>query len=312
MDRISRWLAAPAHAYRLWQETEAVGAGRKPFSARSRVQPAAMFDRFLRHLTTKGTTVATFGAEHVESFFAHVETRCAPGTTTRLRYGKMLDRLCRHLVEEGVRTVNPVTAMAAFERWPEDEPVPLYLDIDADARLQEWVAMAGDDDARALRNRAIVALFLATGVTAAELRQTQCDHLVIDGVRPHIEVPKRGPRDSRRIPLPVFAIGALSAWKEALPSYAGDDLLFPAPGRAGMINDVLLGSVVREALEAIGFRAPEMSPRVLRNTYARRQLVTGRSNEDVSRLLGLSSQRTVVRLRETIGHDEPFPPVHLT
>ncbi|MFC7632653.1 hypothetical protein ACFQVB_33695 [Paraburkholderia humisilvae] len=43
-----------------------------------------------------------------------------------------------------------------------------------------------------------------------------------------------------------------------------------------------------------------MSPRVLRNTYARRQLLDGRGNVDVSRLLGLTSQRTVVRLRATI------------
>lgn len=71
-----------------------------------------------------------------------------------------------------------------------------------------------------------------------------------------------------------------------------------------MVNDVLLGAVVREALEAIGFRAPDMSPRVLRNTYARRQLLDGRSNFDVSRLLGLTSQRTVVRLRATIEQRE--------
>ena len=305
MDRIFRWLAAPADAYRLWQETEAVGADRKPFSARSRVQHAAMFDHFLRHLTTKGTTVTTFGTEHVESFFADVETRCTPGTTTRLRYGKMLDRLCRHLVEEGVRAENPVTAMAAFERWPEDEPVPLYLDVDADTRLQEWVAPGSGDDPRALRNRAIVALFLGTGVTATELRQAQCDHLVINEVRPHTQVPKRGPRESRRIALPQFAIAALSTWKDTRAPDAGDALLFPAPGRAGMVNDVLLGAVVHEALGAIGFRAPDMSPRVLRNTYARRQLVAGRSNEDVSRLLGLSSHRTVVRLRETIVPVQP-------
>jgi hypothetical protein len=136
MERIPQWIAAPSDAYRRWQETEAVGADRRPFSARSRLQHAAMFDRFLRHLTTKDVTLATFGGADVESFFVEVETRCAPGTTTRLRYGKMLDRLCRHLVDEGIRTENPVTAMAAFERWPEDEPVPLFLDVDADARLQ--------------------------------------------------------------------------------------------------------------------------------------------------------------------------------
>jgi hypothetical protein len=87
---------------------------------------------FCGTLTTKGVTLATFGAAHVESFFADIEKRCTPGTTTRLRYGRMLDRLCRHLVEEGIREENPVTAMAAFERWPEDEPVPLFLDVDAD------------------------------------------------------------------------------------------------------------------------------------------------------------------------------------
>ncbi|WP_459706556.1 tyrosine-type recombinase/integrase [Paraburkholderia sp. 2C] len=206
MDRISQWIAAPSDAYRLWQETEAVGADRRPFSARSRVQHATMFDRFLRYVRTKDMTLAIFGAANVESFFADIDMRCAPGTTTRLRYGKMLDRLCRHLVEEGIRTENPVTAMAAFERWPEDEPVPLFIDADADARLQGWVQPVAGDDDRASRNRAIVALFLGIGVTAAELRQTVCESLVIDGARPHVEVPKRGPRESRRVPLPVFAI----------------------------------------------------------------------------------------------------------
>jgi site-specific recombinase XerD len=287
-------------AYRLWQETDAVGAHRRPFSERSRIQHAAMFDRFLRYLTTKGMTLATFDAAHVESFFADVNKRCAPGTTTRLRYGKMLDRLCRHLVEEGIREENPVTAMAAFERWPEDEPVPLFLDVDADARLQHWVEPAADDDTRALRNRAIVALFLATGISATELRQALRDQLTVDGTRPHLEVPKRGPRESRRISLPQFAIAALSRWTQRREPDAGEALLFPAPGRGGMVNDVLLGAVVREAFEAIGYRAPDMSPRVLRNTYARRQLIDGRSNFDVSRLLGLTSQRTVVRLRATI------------
>jgi hypothetical protein len=63
---------------------------------------------------------------------------------------------------------------------------------------------------------------------------------------------------------------------------------------------MLPGMVVREALEAIGFSAPDLSPCVLRNTYAHRQLLLGRTDEDVSRLLGLTSQRTVVRLRATI------------
>jgi hypothetical protein len=63
------------------------------------------------------------------------------------------------------------------------------------------------------------------------------------------------------------------------------------------MSDMVLIKIVRLALEAIDFRAPDMSPRVLRNTYARRLLLVGRTNEEVSALLGLASDRTVVRLR---------------
>ncbi|MEX3814451.1 hypothetical protein AB3X96_29965 [Paraburkholderia sp. BR13439] len=111
---------APGLTHRVWQEAEAVGADRKPLAARSRVQRAAMFARFHRHLVARGASLSTFGTEHIESFFNDVEIRCAPGTTTRLRYARMLDRLYRHLVEIEVRSSNPATGIVAFQRWPDD------------------------------------------------------------------------------------------------------------------------------------------------------------------------------------------------
>ncbi|SIT44003.1 hypothetical protein BN2476_370018 [Paraburkholderia piptadeniae] len=57
--------------------------------------------------------------------------------------------------------------MVAFERWPEDESLPLYLDSDADHRLQEWMVPTVTDDAQLLRNRAIVAYFPGRGTRAA-------------------------------------------------------------------------------------------------------------------------------------------------
>jgi site-specific recombinase XerD len=306
MDTTSIWISAPADAYRLWQEAEAVGADRKPFSARSRVQHAAMFERFQRHLLVSGATVATFGPEHIESFFNDADRRWSPIATTRLRYGKMLDRLCRHLVELGVRTTNPAAALVGFQRWPEDEPRPLYLDQAEDVELQQWVQPSAADDTRTLRNRAIVALFLAAGITAAELRQAQRRHVETNDTRPNILVPKRGPRESRRVTLASFSLAPLTAWKNVLAEQADDALLFLGPRSSTAINDVLLGVVVKESLEAIGFVAPDMSPRVLRNTFARRQLLSGRTNEEATRLLGLSSQRTVTRLRETIA-EECYP-----
>ncbi|MFC0691342.1 hypothetical protein [Paraburkholderia humisilvae] len=129
--------------------------------------------------------------------------------------------------------------MPAFEHWPEDEPVPLFLDVDADAR--------------ALRNCRRLSRYRHRG-----------DEASAGTVRP--------------------------------------SELFPAPSRGSTVNGVLLGNIVREAFDATGFRAPDMSPRVLHDTYVRRQLLDGRSNVDVSRLPRLTSQRTVMRLCATIKH----------
>ncbi|TCK33312.1 hypothetical protein B0G84_7518 [Paraburkholderia sp. BL8N3] len=300
MKMESMWLSAPSDAYRLWLDTEAVGADRKPFAARSHVQHAAMFDRLLLHIHGLRASVATFDSAHIESFFNELQSRATPGTSTRLRYAKMLNRLCRHLVEIGVRSSNPASVLSQFEHWPEDEPRPVFLDPAADERLQAWTTPSALDDSRMLRNRAIVALFSGAGISAAELRRTQRRHVVIDEARPNVYIPKHGPRDDRRVKLPVFALGALERWKDSHPS-EGDALLFPAPVRNGTMNDVLLGTIVKEALEGIDFVARDMSPRVLRNTFARRQLLGGRSNDDTSRMLGLVSHRTVTRLHATIS-----------
>jgi integrase len=303
MDLIDSWLSSPAKAYDEWQRTQAVGADRRLFSAQSIMQHNAMFGRFVRHLSAQGVTVATFGASHIEAFFADVDNRCAPGTTTRLRYGNLLERLCRHLVETGLRHSNPVEEMMRFAAWPQDEPVPLFLDEAADGRLQAHVQRVAGDGARAARNRAVVALLLGAGVSVAEVRHARIADLVIDPVRPHVAIPKRGARAERKVTLPPFAIPPLAAWLDAQGPRDGEDWLFPAPRGRGSLSEMLMGLIVREAFEAIGFLAPDMSPRVLRNTFGRRQILAGRTNEEVSLMLGLSSQRTAVRLRATTAGD---------
>jgi integrase len=294
------WTTDPSAAYSNWQSTEAAGANRRPFAARSIVQHTAMFERFLRHLALSRTSLAHFGSDHLESFFGDVDNHCSPGTTTRLRYVKLLDRLCRHLHELGVRSSNPVAPFIVAASWPEDDPVPLFLDPAGDAALQGYVQSVAGDDNRLIRNHAIVALFLGSGITAAELRSAVPRDLVVDNVRPCLRVPKRGYRLERTVALPPFSTPALAAWQQ-LRAASDDGLIFPAPGTTDKtVNDVLLGAIVRDALVAIGFHAPDMSPRVLRNTFARRHLLAGRSNDEVRAFLGLSSQRTVIRLRATI------------
>ncbi|MCA8143598.1 tyrosine-type recombinase/integrase [Burkholderia multivorans] len=299
MDEPTLWLSAPTEAYQQWQRTEAAGADRRAFSPRSIVQHEAMFERFMRHLAAAQLSLATFGPDHLESFFADLDRRCKPGTTTRLRYEKLLDRLGRHLVDIGVRKSNPAAAYALTQTWPDDEPVPVYLPEADDFRLQTSIRSIDGLDDRALRNRAIVALLLSTGVTAQEIRQAAAVDLDLSPARPHLLVPKRGPREARRVNVSEFAKPALARWLSRSAT-AHSPLLFPSPRAGGPMTDEMLGRIVRDELLAVDIRVPDMSPRTLRNTFARRQLLAGRSNDDVMRMLGLTSQRTVIRIRTTI------------
>lgn len=299
------WLTNPTLAYRDWQAREATGSDRRPFSARSIVQHQAMFEHFRRHLLARRTSVIAFGADDIEAFWLSAEARTY-SQPTRMRYVKLLDRLCRHLVFTGVRQDNPAALLLAVERWPDVEPAPQYLDADADARLQADLQSPADDLAQ-LRNRAIVATFLATGITAAEARAARIVDLVPDASPPYLFVPAHGPRDARTVHLPDFALPVLRAWltrRKTMP-IEGDRLFTLTPdGRP--ITDMSFGRVVSAALEAIGGADAKMSPRTLRNTFGRRQLLAGRTREEVSQMLGLSSHRTCDRVAATIPVDRPL------
>ncbi|MGO4158980.1 hypothetical protein [Cupriavidus sp. YAF13] len=117
-----------------------------------------------------------------------------------MRSLKLLDRLCRHLVAVGVRESNPANQLVRDGRWPKDEPAPIYLPEHANARLQAWIQSHDGDDLAVLRSRAIVAFFLATGVTAAEARSARREYLQPGSSAPYLRVPAHGARDTRAFP----------------------------------------------------------------------------------------------------------------
>ncbi|GAB6852926.1 hypothetical protein JCM10599A_67300 [Paraburkholderia kururiensis] len=176
--------------------------------------------------------MASFGAAHIESFLSELAGRSAPGTSTALRYVKLLDRLCRHLVDEGVRADNPASQYVVRTTWPTGEPVPVFLDEAEDRRLQEHVRAVAPPDAREVRNRAVVALLHGTGITSAEIRSLRRGDVAVEGARPHVVVRQRGARKERKIPLPAFSIGAIGAWL-CRDDAVGDDLLFPLNASTG-------------------------------------------------------------------------------
>lgn len=301
----SLWLTNPTLAYRDWQAREAAGADHRPFSARSIIQHQAMFEHFRRHLLARSATVASFGTADIEAFWQTADGQ-SYSQATRTRYVKLLDRLCRQLVFTGVRLDNPAAALLSAERWPDQEPPPQFLDEAEDAWLQAYLQTPADDLAD-LRSRAIVATFLATGITASEARAARLRDLLPDANPPYLFVPAHGPRDARTVHLGDFAIPVLRAWcdrRATLP--VEGDLLFTLTPDGRPITDMSFGRIVATALAEIGFSGAEPSPRTLRNTYCRRQLLSGRSRDEVSHMLGLASNRTCDRIAATLPPaDEP-------
>ncbi|UIF88226.1 tyrosine-type recombinase/integrase [Cupriavidus sp. UYPR2.512] len=295
----SLWFSNPTLAYRDWQAREAAGADRRPFSARSIVQHQAMFEHFRRHLLARGTTITSFGAADVDAFWQSPDGRTY-SQATRMRYVKLLDRLCRHLVFTGIRHDNPAAALLSAERWPDQEPTPQFLTEAEDARLQAYLKSPAGDLA-SLRSMAIVAAFLGTGITAGEARAARCADLWSDATPPYLLVQAHGPRDARTVHLASFAIPTLQVWstrRAALPIKG--ELLFTLTPDGRPITDMSLGRIVSEILNAIGAKDVEMSPRTLRNTFCRRYLLAGHSRDEVRHMLGLASNRTCDRIAATL------------
>jgi site-specific recombinase XerD len=303
-----QWLRSPEDAYVEWQRVEATGADRRAFAEQSIVQHLSMFRRLNRYLIAHRSNVVAFGVDHIDRFFAELDDSCRPGTSTRQRYLKLIDRLARHLIALKLRIDNPASSFLSSERWPEEEPEPVFLDAADDARLQSACVVRAFDSFKELRNASIVALLLGTGLTASELRALVVEDLDASSSRMSVFVKKHGPRIARRVPVDAFAVDLLRLYQGARTGMSCPaQWLFVSTARGTPMKTDRLGEYVRQALRQAQISAPDESPRLLRNTFGRRHLIEGMSNEQVSNLLGLSSHRTVNRLRQTFDVESSNP-----
>ncbi|CAB3808176.1 tyrosine-type recombinase/integrase [Pararobbsia alpina] len=257
-----------------------------------------MFDRFTRYLVEHGLSLTTFGTDHVDSFLAP-GGGFAEDTTTRIRYAKLIDRLCRHLVDVGIRSGNPGFDLLRRLQWP-DEPEPVFLREDADACLQLSIQPRVTDDVRQVRNKAVVAFLLGTGVTATEFLRVATADVRLVSSQPYVTVIAHGPRPMRTVQIEQFALPSLETWLQVRSAInTGSPLLFPNKN-GKPFTVAMVGNIVRDALLAIHVQAEEMSPRLLRNTDCRRRLLAGCPPDEVSYRLGLVSPRTVERMIATL------------
>ncbi|TES70163.1 hypothetical protein E2P84_31235 [Burkholderia cepacia] len=325
----AEWQGDPEKAFKGWVVEVATSKGNRPYSERSQRQYAAMFHRFVTFLKTCGSSVLSAGPDVIEAYLASLEGRnpyepgCAgsappassrPATRSTLkRHSDLIDDVMNHLVVQGYRTENPV--FAGTRRLPGRDTGPqlVCLPDQVDARLQDYLLNVMDTSSWAgRRNRALLLLLSGSGITSGQASNARLSQFIFDDAVPSFECVPQNNVDHYRAPLAQSSVAAIREWVEERqlgggPSGADPEVAFPGKG-GGALSTTRVYLEVRKVLQAIEFHGNDMGPRVLRNTYARRQLLNGASVDVVARLLGIENPRNILRLlRITPAHTGYVP-----
>lgn len=308
------WQHQPREAFRQWLCRQP-GPGYAPHSVAQYVAMVGAVADWLRD-TERGTLLSA-RAEDLSAFLAARGGRGGHGAaaTTVRRYLARLDALFVDLAARGLRDGNPAASLLRqHARTGPERPLPPAL---TPAQSEVYIRHVLAQPQRHwvdLRDRALQAIFLATGLTVDEVQRLRLPALRLDERQPVVDVQAHGPVPRRQVPVPPWALPVLAAWRDRRASFdfgvqPGADTVFVTRRRSPVVSpeiddpvpdglsDSEIYQVVRDAVQACGDRHEQLGPQTLRNTYALRQMQAGASDAQLQRLLGLHTGFTLHALR---------------
>ncbi len=308
------WVRSPALAFEYWVNYVARPEGKSAgYSDISIKQFRSMFGVFTKFLEEHGLNMISIGPAQVRDFLANLPGRDPgePGkgthasrrarASTLQRYVTLLDDLMNHLVQLGFRRENPMYVGAREVARGYGEGRLVCLPTLVDERLQQYLLheMAADTWERR-RSRALLLFLLGSGVMSSNAGGALITEFVFDDVAPSYDVPPSNGREGYRAPLSPFCVAPLQEWirerqEQTCLDEAASALAFPKED-GSELSSVSIYKIVRAALRAIDFQGDDMGPRVLRTTYARRQLLAGFTIPQVMGAIGVTNDKSLVRL----------------
>jgi integrase/recombinase XerD len=330
------WIKDPDAAFELWI-TSSLSSGDRKFARNSIATYESMlraFQKFLSDCRPK-QNVLTVSADHIMRFLGSLDGRghalprkgqekmisrekivqCSIQMETKRRYAFLLSKLMVHLIEVGCRQLNPFYEDMPIVAGYDEEPKITFLSEVDDLLLQDYLLNRLDTLAWwQKRRRAMLLFILATGVNVSEATAAAIDDFMMDNGTLYFCAIGCDPLTKRRIvryrvPIPKFCREPLRAWLDERRAYlidsnCNDDahayLAFPRREVGGMLSNVAVYFNVNVCLHEIGFQAKDMGPRVLRYTFIRRQILQGLSDETIMSMCGLTTTKTVRRMRGVI------------
>jgi site-specific recombinase XerD len=243
-------------------------------------------DQLVAHLAAEGvTTAADVSRDHVSDFITHLlATRSASTASVRFR---ALQQFFAWLVDEEEIAVSPMAKLR-----PPKIPEQLTPVLD-DAGIRALLKVCLGKDFRAVRDTAIVRLFLDTGMRLDELARLRLDDVDLDYDNTATVLGKgRRPR--------VCPFGAKTA--QALDRYlrqrarqkraAAPQLWLGYNGR-GAMTDNGIAPVIRKRGAEAGLKG--LHPHMFRHTFAHEWRRAGGDDDSLMRLVGWRSRQMLHR-----------------
>ena len=236
---------------------------------------------FLAFLARKGRTgIQETSRRDILDFLMESKQKglAAPSLARRLVAIKVF---FRHLSREGLLATNAADAMDSPRLW---KILPETLSV---AEVDRLLAAPDPATARGLRDRAILETFYATGLRVSELAALALESLHFDAE--YVRCVGKGDKE-RVVPIGGRARAAVQAWLErGRPAYAAKS---KEPGRAVFLSRlgtplsrVTLWRHIRAYARKAGIRK-EISPHVLRHSFASHLLANGASLRAIQEMLG--------------------------
>ncbi|MBI3607926.1 MAG: tyrosine recombinase [Nitrospirae bacterium] len=237
-------------------------------------------------------SAAVLAAGHLEirGFLACLKER-GDKKSTIARKLAAVRTLYRYLWRDGLVAANPAAAVATPKQ---DKPLPRVLSVDA---AQALVESPRGDDARGLRDRAILETFYSTGARLAELTALNIGDADRDAGM--VRLLGKG-RKERIVPIGSRALGALRAYRGTGGGVARTGALFV--GTTGRrLSSRTIARIVKAGAAAAG--SPEASPHTLRHSFATHLLEGGADLRSIQEMLGHASLATTQRYTHlTVDH----------
>jgi len=276
---------------------------RAPATVRSYCQELARFAVWFEQTNGQLLTPTALTGRDVREYREHGQAvaRSKPGTINRRLVA--IRAYAAWLVESGQLASNP----AQHVRLIEEQPLaPKALDrkhlAALEREMERSLNAAATDSARFLRtrDRAIVMLLVNSGLRVAELCALEVADVVIGERSGSVSVRRGKGNKARSVPLNVEARRPMTAWF----GYLEETMQECDPLFCDHQGQHLTPRGVQHMLKEYGRRASiEVTPHVLRHTFAKGLADAGVRAEEIAALLGHSKLETTRRYTQPSGRD---------